>query len=115
MNLPRFMSIIGAYSLVVQGGEVMVPLSGMDEPRLRRGSGGFREPLGWRVRYIGAPCGLKLPARFFYRQRAPVQSANFIYSRNKRIPCVLYPTRKQISGEITMPTPKEYRQQACEC
>jgi hypothetical protein len=25
------------------------------------------------------------------------------------------PTRKQISGEITMPTPKEYRQQACEC
>jgi hypothetical protein len=44
--------------------------------------------------------GFSLPAE------APVQFANFIYSRNKRIPCVLYPTRKQISGEITMPTPK---------
>jgi hypothetical protein len=25
------------------------------------------------------------------------------------------PHAKQIVGEITMPTPKEYRQQACEC
>jgi hypothetical protein len=30
--------------------------------------------------------------------------------------CVLYPTRKQInSGDITMPTPKEYRSRAREC
>src|SRR5262245_41324774 len=28
---------------VVQGGEVTVPLSGMDEPRLRHGSGGIRD------------------------------------------------------------------------
>src|SRR5262245_35866453 len=33
---------------VVQGGEVTIPLDGMDEPRLRRGSGGIRDrvPLG---------------------------------------------------------------------
>ena len=44
-----------------------------------------------------------------------MQSANlFQFPGTKRIRVFFIPPRKQISGEITMPTPNEYRQQACE-
>jgi hypothetical protein len=66
-------------------------------------------------RYIGAPCGLALPARFFFTGRGTRAVCKFyLFPEQKNSVCSLSHTQANI-GEITMPTPKEYRQQACEC
>jgi hypothetical protein len=62
------------------------------------------------ARYIVLALRLNLPAKVLF-----TGSCKFYQFAEQKISCLHYPTRKQISGEITMPTPKEYRQQACEC
>src|SRR5262249_36165779 len=78
-------------------------------------SSGLRCGAGETARYVVVP----LPSRFvcqgFCLPAESSQSANFIDLGTKEFVCSLSHTQGNDSGDITMPTPKEYRLRAREC